>query len=80
MLEPIFPVNDVAYIIDVGRPPSEGDREGLILVHTAEGKTLKLWNSTFLQLADILDKNNWKHTKVVFSRPRNSKVTLVRIV
>lgn len=77
--EPMFPVNDVAYLIDVGIPPTEGVRDGTTVMTTKEGKKLKLWDSTFRQLCDILDRNNWKHSKVVFSRARGSKVTTVRL-
>lgn len=80
VIEPMYPTNNVAYLIDIARPPEDGEREGTVKVYTKSGKTLLLWKSTFLQLVDIIDKNNWHHTKVCFSRPRGSKVTTVRLV
>lgn len=80
VFEPAYPVSNMAYLIDVSRPPQDGEREGTVQVYTKEDKALLLWRSTFLQLVDILDKNGWRHTKVAFTRARGSKTTTVRIV
>jgi len=77
--EPIYPQNNLAYTILSGEPPEEDpERDGLFRVKTEEGKTLLVWRSTFLALCEIMDKNLYKNTSVVFNRAENSKVTTVR--
>ena len=78
--EPRYPTNNLAYVIDTTQAPTTGNREGQHIVHTVEGVPLILWKSTFIMLADIVKKNNYKTTKVAFSRAPNSKITLVRQV
>lgn len=79
-----YPDLDLAYTIDVSKPLSKDPKNVGAYVITANVDekvfNLRLWERTFLALYDLIEKNEFKDTKVVFYRLKDSKTTLVKSV
>lgn len=78
-----YPAMDLKYTINVKQPlEKDPEMSGCYLIRANDGVRtvlLRLWESTFMQVYDHVEANNFKDVSVIFYRPKDSKRTLVKL-